>query len=248
MNRLRAALITALVALGPAAWAQEDPQLLAAAQIGGSGHGFALEGAGMVLQGAADPMPAGGAQPEDVNEVGYIGGRHTQAGDRDAGDEPVKKLPKPERKDVFRPAFSIAAPPKAEASSPIVDKAREFMRNPPHNPNNGTRDWTGWCLGFVNTTLKAVRGKGDPAMAQPAAKNAYYAMERAGRISKDFRSVPAGAALLWSNCSQWGHAAIATGEMSADGTPIMITTSFKGIREMSTKQFGCGLPTGWGKI
>lgn len=247
MNRLGATL-TAMLALAGGAWAQEDPQLLAAAQIGIAGHGFALEGAGMVLQGAAEAAPAGYEAPEDRNEVQYIGGRHTQAGDPDAGDEPVKKLPKPQSKDVFRPAFSIAAPPRAEASSPIVAKAREFMRNPPYNPNNGTHDWAGWCLGFVNTTMKAVRGKGDPAMAQPAAKNAYYAMERAGRISKDFRSVPAGAALLWANCSQWGHAAIATGEMSADGTPIMVTTAAKGIREMSVKQFGCGMPTGWGKI
>ena len=62
------------------------------------------------------------------------------------------------------------------------------------------------------------------------------------------KSIPAGAPLFWIGCSQWGHAAVATGEMSTDGTPVMVTTSGKGIREMSTGSFGCGWPTGWGKL
>lgn len=209
------------------------------------GQGYRLEGAGVVQQSAAVEWAGQDAAPEPEEDIQYFGGPETQAGDPDAGDEPVQRLP--ETKDVFRPAYSISAP-KPDPASPIVAKAREFMAHPPINRNNGTHDWAGWCLGFVNVTLRAVRGRGDSQMSQPAAKNAYYAMAEAGRISKDFRSVPAGAAFLWSGCSQWGHAAIATGEMSADGTPIMITTSHKGIREMSTKQFGCGMPTGWGKI
>ncbi|MBI5202781.1 MAG: hypothetical protein HY925_14415, partial [Elusimicrobia bacterium] len=157
------------------------------------------------------------------------------------------KAPRPASKDVFRSKYSLTAPAEP-APSPIVEQARAYMAKPPLNPNNGTHDWTGWCLGFVNATLRGALGKRDPQLAQPAAKNAYAAMAAAGRISKDFRAVPAGAVLLWAGCSQWGHAAVATGELSTDGTPIMITTSHKGIREMSTKQFGCGLPTGWGKI
>lgn len=244
-------LAAGLLALCPSARAQEHQQggvLISMAPIAiGAGQGFRLEGAGMVQQAALEEGAQDGAQEEDVDNVQYIGGPETQAGDPNAGDEPVEKVPQKKSNDVFRPNFSIAAP-KANESSPIVDKAREFMARPPYNSNNGTHDWAGWCLGFVNTTLRAVRGRGDSAMSQPAAKNAYYAMANAGRISRDWGNVPAGAALLWAGCSQWGHAAIATGEMSTDGTPIMITTSAKGIREMSVKQFGCGMPSGWGKI
>ncbi len=230
-------LAAGLLSIAAPAWAQFAPIGVAA------GQGFRLENVGAVQASAAAEEESPAESPE--RDVHQVGGPQFQAGDPDAGDEPVQKLP--QTKDVFRSQYSITKP-KAEEKSPIVEKARAFMAAPPLNPNNGTHDWTGWCLGFVNATQRAVRGQSDAQMRQPAAKNAYYAMAAAGRISKDFSDVPAGAALLWAGCSQWGHAAIATGEMSADGTPIMITTSHKGIREMSTKQFGCGLPSGWGKI
>ncbi|MBI4348614.1 MAG: hypothetical protein HY553_17380 [Elusimicrobia bacterium] len=244
----RSTILAAALATAPAAFGQQLQTTQAGGPLGdGAFAPFRLEDSGAVRLGVSAQTAAGAQEASDP--VRYLGGPHTQAGRPDAGDEPVRRLPPP-KTDIWRPAFTLTAPPKAAApkESPIVEKAREFMAKPPYNPNNGTHDWTGWCLGFVNATLRAVRGKGDPQMSQPAAKNAYYAMAAAGRISKDMREVPPGAALLWSNCSPWGHAAIATGETSADGTPIMITTSHKGIREMSVKQFGCGMPTGWGKI
>lgn len=240
--------LAATLTLAPAAFGQQLQSTQAGGPVGEAAWTpFRLEGAGVVQQGSAFELAP--AAREATDPVRYIGGRHTQAGSPDAGDEPVRRLPPP-KTEVWRSEFTLTAPPKAAApmESPIVEKAREFLAKPPYNPNNGTHDWTGWCLGFVNATLRAVRGKGDPQMSRPAAKNAYYAMAAAGRISRDMRDIPAGATLLWTNCSPWGHAAIATGEFSADGTPIMITTSHKGIREMSVRQFGCGMPTGWGKI
>lgn len=246
-------LLAMLAALAPecrAQWIQQSEAGMPG--IGPAGQAYALEGAGIVRSEGANELAYEGSAGQDQDEGGYVGGRETQAGDPEAPDVPPKKAPPaPGKSDgPFRPNFSIF-PPKAKAqaqSSPIVAKAREFMANPPYNSNNGTHDWTGWCLGFVNTTVRAVKGRGDPQLAKPAAKDAYYAMAAAGRISKDMSNIPPGAALLWAGCSQWGHAAIATGEMSADGSPIMITTSHRGIREMSTKQFGCGLPSGWGGL
>ena len=128
----------------------------------------------------------------------------------------------------------------------IVAKAREFMANPPYNGNNGTHDWTGWCLGFVYTTMKAATGRDDPQMGRASAKDAYFAMAQAGRINNNVASIPAGAAVLWGYLGQYGHAAISTGVIAPDGSPMIITTSHSGIIEISLKAFGAGNPTGWG--
>ena len=129
----------------------------------------------------------------------------------------------------------------------VVAKARAYMRNAPYNPNNGTYDWNGYCLGFVGTTLRNSAGEPSP-MRQYDAKDAYFAMAHANLISNDTNHIPAGAPIFWPWLSKWGHVAIATGQISSDGSPMMITTSSRGIREMSVKQFGEGMPTGWGKL
>ena len=241
-------LIVALFSLCLCARAQQVQQTDGGAPgIGGSGEGYKLEGSGTVQQqSAADAAAAAEAEAVEKAEksVHYIGGPETQAGDPNASDAPVQKVVV---KQGSGSSSSSSGSSSAPGNSDIVAQARAFIKNPPYNSNNGSHDWNGWCLGFVNTTLKA-SGHAVSIMYQPAAKDAYYAMAKAGRVSQDRKSIPAGAPLFWIGCSQWGHAAVATGEMSTDGTPVMVTTSGKGIREMSTGSFGCGWPTGWGKL
>ena len=222
-------LIVALFSLCLCARAQQVQQTDGGAPgIGGSGEGYKLEGSGTVQQqSAADAAAA--AEAEAVPN---------------ASDAPVQKVVV---KQGSGSSSSSSGSSSAPGNSDIVAQARAFIKNPPYNSNNGSHDWNGWCLGFVNTTLKA-SGHAVSIMYQPAAKDAYYAMAKAGRISQDRTAIPAGAPLFWIGCSQWGHAAVATGEMATDGPPITVTTSHKGIREMSTGQLGCGWPTGWGKL
>ena len=265
-----ASLIAASFALllPAAAEQQQEPQQpqqqqreLVPVTIGGeAGQSYQLEGSSI----SAGAQAVNNAAAEEQKQMPhFIGGPQFQAGDPNAEDRPPTRL----KRAVYRapaPGASTTGSGQTSGSgssgsgsgstssggssnNKVVAQAFAFMANPPYNRDNGTHDWTGWCLGFTVTTLRAA-GVAIGPMAQPAAKDAYYAMAHANRISNDIKEVPAGAPLFWIGCSQWGHAAIATGEWSADGTPIMVTTSSHGIREMSTKQFGCGLPTGWGKI
>ncbi|MCX5787703.1 MAG: hypothetical protein NTX64_04220 [Elusimicrobia bacterium] len=256
-----ACLIAAAFALVvPALAQQQQREEMQPITLDGN-HAYAIEGSSVSVGGADKDMNAAQAQEEKPYSH-YIGGPEFQAGDPNAGLEPPTRL----KRVPYVPGGSQSGSSSSSGSGSssgssggrgdsgasggyqdVLKQAIEFMHNPPYNSNNGSHDWAGWCLGFVNTTLRAA-GHNPGIMYQPAAKDAYYAMAHANRISNDIKSVVAGAPLFWIGCSQWGHAAVATGEWSADGTPIMVTTSHNGIREMSTRQFGCGLPTGWGKI
>ena len=142
---------------------------------------------------------------------------------------------------------SNGASSSVPGNNAVVAKARAYIVNPPYNPNNGTHDWNGYCLGFVGTVIRAAATE-PSEMRQYSAKDAYFAMAHANKISNDVKHIPAGAPIFWPYLSQWGHVAIATGQISSDGSPMMVTTTSHGPREMSVKEFGEGMPTGWGKI
>ena len=140
------------------------------------------------------------------------------------------------------------APPAA--TSPIVTVALDYISHPHRNPNNGTTDWDNWCLGFVSqVNREAHGGRGDPQLAQYSAKNAYFAMVDANRLSRDLSNIPAGAAIYWPNASFYGHIAIYSGNKSASGDPLIITSTgwngWSGVKLMSLKEQGLGPPTGW---
>ena len=209
--------------------AQETPEAITV----NAAQAFLLAGAGYVVQPAALA-----AQAQQVQGRSGMSGSYGNAGTIAGGGFSSRLNSAP---------TTTESKSAASSANDVVAQARAYMANPPYNPNNGTHDWNGWCLGFVATTLKAV-GKEPSPMGQASAKDAYFAMAKANLISNDTSHIPAGAPIFWPYLSQWGHVAIATGQIASDGSPMMITTSSKGIREMSVKQFGEGMPVGWGKI
>ena len=208
-----------------------------------AGQAYVLAGMGFIV-------PAAAQQPA-ARSAGFSGsyGRAGVSGAPGAVRQlqPVA-LPGETTDDSTQKTPSTASSSSQGDDNAIVAQARKFMANEPYNSNNGTHNWSGYCLGFVHLTMRTVRGHDDGDMAQYSAKDAYFAMAHDGRINNNVKSIPAGAAVFWAYASKWGHVAIATGATASDGSPMIITTTSTHIKEMSVKQQGFGNPTGWGKI
>ena len=219
--------------LGTSALAQEYG---APAMIGqDAGQGFAI-----VTSNAGVAPSAPEAAGSNGSYGGRSAGRSGSSGAAGAVSGARKRL-------VPLPAiYQIVS--QADDHPEVVEKAREFMANPPYNPGTGSHNWTGWCLGFVDTTLRAAMGHVDAPMAKGSARLAYEAMRDAGRISTG-SDIPAGAPVFWPDFSPpYGHVAIATGQTAADGSPIVISTIHNaGIQERSLKSLGWSMPA-WGRL
>lgn len=227
-----------------AAFAQESPQAIAIDPA----QSFLIAGTGFAVPGAAAPQAAWPAARPDRASFGL-------GVTRQAPVEAPKAPEAPRLAPVLWHHHVTEVPDVEEPEEPeeggepeIVEQARKFMKNPPVNPNTQSRDWDGYCLAFVNITIRAVRGRNDPHTARTSAKLAYAAMKDADRIETDLKHIPAGAAVFWGYLGRSGHAAIATGRTARDGSPMIISTTSTVIRELSIKQLGYGNPSGWGRI
>ena len=99
----------------------------------------------------------------------------------------------------------------------------QFIANDPNT-------WDGWCLAFVGT---AYGGK-VPELQTESAISSYNAFKSAGKITNDKKPL-AGAVMYTAPTpdNEYGHIFIATGKFSTDGDPIVITTGYGAIKEMT---------------
>lgn len=107
----------------------------------------------------------------------------------------------------------------------VVATAQSWEAQAHINPDTGSYNWNGWCLGFVNSVDRAATGHADPGLQAGYARAAYYNMVAEGRASTNWSQMPAGSAVFWTQ-GQYGHIAIFSGRYTASGDPIIITTGF----------------------
>lgn len=114
--------------------------------------------------------------------------------------------------------------PNAKADD-VGTRALDFNRDGNEiNPNNGTKDWNLWCLGWTNQATRwANGGKGIPELENGTdARHAYDMAEANGKIN--YGHPPKGAIVFFPNEKNpatgevWGHVGISLGDGRYRGT------------------------------
>jgi hypothetical protein len=117
--------------------------------------------------------------------------------------------------------------PKQTGGDPrVVKTAEQWWHNGHTNPNTGTKEWSGWCLGFVHAVHRAATGHEDPQLVSGTAAGAMNKMKAAHRLHTDWSKMKAGAAIFWGKQAGGGagHVCIFTGRYDKHHSPICVTT------------------------
>lgn len=136
-------------------------------------------------------------------------------------------------------AYRPGPPGGSLALSWAMNKAEGTVnsQNTIHTTADGLQ-WNDWCLFFVYTAW-ANAGRGMPAgLSGASAHESLENFRRAGNLRPIDGNIPEGCPVFWAKKDgrKWGHIAIATGKLAADGSPLIVSSNSGSARPQVMEQ------------